>query len=68
MKEITRGLCQVVTPGIIFSLVIYTDMPEGNDTKTEQRFSDSPAQGTSPGPCSEPLLWLPAQVRLGPGY
>lgn len=54
MKDINRGLCQVVTPGIMFSLIIYTDMPEGNATKTEQQFTDSPAGGPARGPGPSP--------------
>lgn len=61
MKDYNKGLCQVVTPGIIFSL---TDMVFGNATKTAQELCSLPRQRTSQGPCSEPLLWLPAQVRI----
>lgn len=59
MKDLNAGLFQVVTPGTIFFF-----QTVGNATKTAQQLSKLPAQRTSLGPCSEPLPWLPAQVRV----
>lgn len=62
MKDLNEGICQIFKPGTTLSLIVH--MPVENATKPAQQLSNFPVQRTSLEPCSELLLWLPAQERV----